>query len=185
MLNEHQRIIYQIDGLDRISAVDDAWDKFAVSNGAPELSASNIISRSLWEFISDDMTRHIYKEMLVVVRSGKSVSFDFRCDSADCRRFLKMNVSRAVNAGVQFESSTAHTELRPAQEIFRKSLKFSDDLVLTCSWCNKFKTGEHAWHEVEQAIDKLHLFDLDPAPRLSHGICDRCREEMRANLHRP
>ncbi|HEX3102036.1 MAG TPA: hypothetical protein VHQ01_09605, partial [Pyrinomonadaceae bacterium] len=163
---------------DRIVSVNDAWNAFAVANGAPELSTSKIIGWSLWSFITDDVTRDIYRKILVAVRKGKPFDFDFRCDSPDYRRFLKMKISVVMDAGVQFETSIVHLEARASQNILRTSRSFNDHLVTICSWCNMINTGENAWHEIEEAINILRLFDVDPAPRLSHGVCDACMEEI-------
>ncbi|MEQ1642888.1 MAG: PAS domain-containing protein [Pyrinomonadaceae bacterium] len=174
--------LYCIDREDRIASVNGDWDRFAIANDAPELEGAKVLGRSLWDFVADEMTRHIYQEMLMDVRNGRSISFDFRCDSPKQRRFLEMRISPASNGSVQFQTLTKNVEDRLAQGLYRISNQFSDDLVITCSWCNKIKTAENNWHEVEDAIHILKFFDLNPAPQLSHGMCDECYVRMTAKL---
>jgi len=152
------------------------WDRFALANDAPELAGQNIIDRSLWDFISGDMMRHIYRQLLVLVRSGKSIQYHFRCDSPGMRRFLNMSLTPEQDGGVVFETVVDRVEERMPQEILSRSTNEDGEIVTTCSWCKKIKTGDDAWHEVEEAVQILKLFELDPAPQLSHGMCSACFE---------
>lgn len=171
---EIEQNIYSIDHQDNLVFTNSVWDDFADSNEAPELSGTDITGRSLWDFVSGDMIRHIYQQILVLVRAGESVHFDFRCDSPDRRRFLQMNITPEPNGVVRFATLINRVEERSTQEIFRRSSTVSEDIVITCSWCKKIKTGDDTWSEVEQAIIILDLFELDPAPQLSHGMCSNC-----------
>ena len=177
-----KRNVYRIDQDDNIVSVEEAWDDFAASNDAPELEGKNVIERNLWDFVSDELTRHIYKQMTAEVRKGRSLTFGFRCDSPDQVRFLEMRMTPFSEEGVQFETFTSYIEERPPQEIFRRSSKVIDEVVIACSWCKKIKTAENVWHEVEQAIQILQLFDVDPAPQLSHGMCEDCYGKMIVKL---
>ncbi len=51
-------------------------------------------------------------------------------------------------------------------------------IVVACSWCNKIKTAENVWKEVEYAVPDLRLFEVDAVPRLSHGMCEDCRKAV-------
>lgn len=53
----------------------------------------------------------------------------------------------------------------------------SEEFVIICSWC-KLVEVESGWLEVEEAIDKLGLFDEPVLPRISHGCCSPCFERM-------
>ena len=42
-----------------------------------------------------------------------------------------------------------------------------------CGWCDRFEVdGE--WVEVEEAAQRLELFDRAELPTISHGICPDC-----------
>jgi hypothetical protein len=182
MLNSFDQNIYRIDRNDLIVSVNAAWDRHAISNDAPELTESNVVNHSLWDFVSDAMTRHIYQQMLVEVRNGKSLDFEFRCDSPDRRQFLEMRMTPLSDNGVQFETVTNYVEDRSSQELYRRSSEFTNELIVTCSWCKKIKVAENVWYEVEKAIQILKVFVLHPAPRLSHGMCEECYAEMARKL---
>lgn len=181
-MNNLERIIYRTNGDDLIVFVDDSWDQFAISNEAPELEAVKVIGRSLWDFVSDELTRDIYRQLLLDVRKGRSLTFDFRCDSPDRRRFLEMRMTPFADDGVQFETLTTHIEDRLPQELYRRTSAFIGEIVIACSWCKKIETAENVWHEVEQAVQILHLFDLRPGLQLSHGMCKACYDEMTSKL---
>src|SRR5450631_2450126 len=85
-------VSYQIDGHDDIISVNSAWKAFARSNGAPHL-AEQVVGRSLWEFVSDGTTRQVYRDLLVRVRGGRTVTFSYRCDSPSLRRYMRMTMT--------------------------------------------------------------------------------------------
>ncbi len=177
-----ERCVYRIDRDDLIVFVDSAWDRFAIRNEAPELESKKVIGRKLWDLVDDEVTRHVYQQMLAEVRNGRSISFDFRCDSPNRRRFLEMKITPFADRGVQFETVTKLVEERSSQDLYRRSPRFTGGMVVTCSWCKKVKTSENVWHEVEQAVQMLKLFDLSPAPQISHGMCEICYGEITAKL---
>ncbi|HVY72111.1 MAG TPA: hypothetical protein VHH73_19410, partial [Verrucomicrobiae bacterium] len=48
-------------------------------------------------------------------------------------------------------------------------------LVKVCSWCKRVATPK--WVQAEQAVAKLGLFELEPPPGITHGICDDCHRQ--------
>ena len=185
MQEETRQISYSIDSQDRIVHTDGSWDKFAVLNGSPDLVNSKIIGRSLWDFISDDTVRQLYRQILVHVRSGGSMRFDFRCDSPGIRRFLHMYIAQAPSGEIQFETDTYHVEQRLAPDILRSSEIHAGPVLVTCSWCKKINTSGNTWHEVERAVQIMPLFSRDSLPLLSHGICTECYSSVSKRLPRP
>jgi hypothetical protein len=105
------------------------------------------------------------------------MQFNFRCDAPSLRRFLKLRVIPAEMGGVHFETTTVKTELRPTQELFSRYRPRSGDKITACSWCNRIE-AETGWHEVEEAVETLGLFDVDPLPMLTHGICPSCYDTV-------
>ena len=167
---------YRIDNRDVLVSVFNYWDRSAIRDGASELASDAILGRNLWDFVSGDAIRHIYKKILERVRSGETLDFDFRCDAPDERRFLSIRISPAENGEVEFETRTIRLEQRPAQDIFLRHTDFTDQLVVACSWCKKIRTHGEVWQEIEQAVVILELFKSEPVPQLSHGMCPDCYE---------
>ena len=176
-MNKNATIVYRINAEDNIVYVNDAWEQFAVSNNASDITSEKILTKSLWDSITDDASRQLYREILRKVRSNKSVVFKFRCDSPECRRFLEMDIV-ADEDEVQFEIRTLKTEQRPPQKILSSDALRSDEFVEICGWCKKVDVGQENWQEVEEAVIALGFFDQEKLPQLSHGMCGDCFNTM-------
>src|SRR5262252_7273062 len=75
-----------------LARLSDAWDTFAVENNAPELVATRVVGRSLWDFVHDTTTRNLYARMIAGVRVGRTYRFPLRCDAPQFRRRLEMSL---------------------------------------------------------------------------------------------
>jgi hypothetical protein len=166
---------YSIDVSDEIVAVGGDWDRFARENDAPlELFSGNILHRSFWDFLSGAALEHVYQRIMTNVRAGECMEFAFRCDSPGLRRFLTLRMTPADDGGINFVTETICTEEREFQRVFDADADRAEGIVIACSWCNKLKTGLHQWQEPEEAVRSLALFETDPMPALSHGMCEQC-----------
>lgn len=169
-------IRYEIDAHDRLVSVRDAWAAFASANGAPHL-ASGVLGRSLWDFVSDDSTRDVYRRLIAQARTGRVVTFRYRCDAPAMRRYLKMTIRLRAGDMVEFESLTLKTEPRAAPFLPAAAQPSSGALLRICSWCSRIAV-EHDWLEAEDAIDRLRLFDTPVAATITHGMCAECIKRM-------
>lgn len=167
---------YRIDAQDRIVSVAGAWDEFAIQNKAgDELLSSKIRSRSLWDFIAGDVVEHVYRAALEKVRRGKEVQFCLRCDSPDVRRVLSLRMVPTEADGVEFVSKTVHAERRePVEDLFHPPSEGTENYLVACSWCKKFRTGSDVWQEAEEAVHTLQLFEDSRSRAISHGMCCDC-----------
>ena len=90
---------YQIDSNDVLVLVSDDWLAFARENGASELDAKFIIGRSLWDFIPDEPTQTLYRDVIATVRAtDQPIVVPFRCDSPTLRRFMRLEVRHHPDA---------------------------------------------------------------------------------------
>lgn len=166
------RLTYRIDHRDVIAAVDDAWTPFARANEAPHLA--DVLGRPLWDFVSDDTTRQVYRDLAARVRAGHEVTFAYRCDAPALRRFMRMTMRPAPHRGIEFDSVVERAEPRAAVPLFEgTSAGTSGVTVRVCSWCRRVHVRE-TWQEVEIAVDWLRLFAGGPMPALTHGMCEDC-----------
>ena len=170
-------LAYSLDHRDRIVRVSDAWTRFALENDAPELAAQRILQRSLWDFVDDPTTRHIYTELISRVRHGRTVQFLLRCDSPALRRYLQMTVTLADSSRVDFESLVVGVEPRPIQRIWDRRTIRTSAHVRTCAWCKRLDV-RNEWMEIEDALEPLRIFEMEPLPELTHGICGVCERAM-------
>lgn len=174
---DQQDVLYRIDADDTIVFVNDQWDQFAGSNDGNGVRSSEVLGRSLWEFIDGLTTQQIYRQIVKRSRAGNAVGFPLRCDAPDRRRLLRMEVRAADGGAVEFRSRVLSEEPRAALSLLDRRLPRTDDLITVCSWCEKVRV-EGRWVDVEDAIEALGLFQQDDLPALTHGICATCSESM-------
>ncbi len=174
-------VVYLINERDEIAFVNREWDRSAAANAGENLVAKRIVSRSLWDFISDDTTQQIYRDVLARVRSGRRMRFPIRCDSPGLRRFMEMDARPAEAGGVWFQVRTLALEKRPPAALLETARDHSPVLIVTCSWCKRFKTAA-GWLEVEEAISTMRLLESAVLPMISHGMCADCEGKMRSAL---
>ena len=181
LAQKHDEVHYRLNERDEIVFVNEAWDAFAARNSGGHLSSARVLGRPLWDFITDQATELLYRDVLARIRAGRLVRFVFRCDSADCRRRLEMEVSGGPGNGAEFRVRTLSEEARPPQSLFDPDRPHAEDLLRVCGWCKKVDVGSH-WVEVEEAVSVLGLFERPLLPGVTHGICESCFAEMVATL---
>jgi hypothetical protein len=105
---------YEIDAMDRLVRVNDAWSSFATANDGLHLVAHRIIGCSLWDFVAGETTRQVYKSLLRRVRDGGRSRFTYRCDAPERRRSMEMTITARLGGHVRFESRTLVVEYGPS-----------------------------------------------------------------------
>ncbi len=171
--------IYHIDAGDIITAVNDAWDEFALENEAPHLTRQGVIGRALWDFIAGAETQHLYRILFQRVRESRQpIVIPFRCDAPDRRRHMEMHLMPEEDGGITFTNRVLRLEKRPVVRLLERSAPRSSDFVTMCGWCKKLRLPDGRWAEVEEAIRSLGLFDAYPVPQISHGICPDCYDRV-------
>ena len=173
--------IYRIDEADRIVYVNGAWDEFAMENSSPEVASAKVLNRVIWEFLGDPTVESIYRKILERVREGNHASFVFRCDAPERMRRLRMSISPMPDGLVEFRTETIEMAPRLSIPLLNVDSPRPSELLVACGWCSKIRINER-WLEVENAVNNLLLFDRMAVPRLSHGICDLCYDEMIGDL---
>ncbi|MEP7075666.1 MAG: hypothetical protein ABI878_07615 [Acidobacteriota bacterium] len=179
---ERGHIAYRINDEDVIVDVGGSWDEFASENDSPDIMAKNVLGRKIWDFISDETLRHLYSQIITKVRNGTAMKFDFRCDAPDERRYLRMSIEPATGGSVQFETRQIQVTPRPPSVEFAAGTAGTGATVIACSWCNRIRTDEEEWVELEDAVERLQLFAVNPRPTLSHGICGVCKTNVMQRL---
>lgn len=174
-------VVYRIDERDKITFVNEAWDRHALEAATPGLTAPGVLARSLWDYVSDTTTRQLYRDMILSIRAGRRIRFPFRCDAPDARRFLRMD-ARALGAGaVEFRTRVLVRQERPAQLVLQAGGARREPHLRICGWCKKIPDGL-AWVEIEAAVAKMDLFASEDLPALTHGICPECEAAMNRTL---
>lgn len=180
-MNTDADLSYRINDRDEFTWVGENWAGFALSNRAPELAPELVLGRPLWQFVTDWTTEHLYRQLLVVVRAGRPVSFPFRCDAPEERRFMEMSIRPEAGGGLLFETRALSLEARPAVALLERAGPRADGpLLRSCGWCKRVDVGG-AWAEVEEAVRRLRLFEQEPPP-VTHGMCEDCFMETSRKL---
>lgn len=166
---------YSIDSQDRLITANSEWDAFALENYAPELTFERIKYASLWDFIYDTETRHIYRLILEKVRNFTvSVRLPFRCDSPDRRRFMEMEILPLEAKSVVFNTSIIREEKREPVRLLGAFVERSEQFIRMCSWCKCVILDDGSCMEVEEAVRRWELFNEPKLPKISHGVCASC-----------
>lgn len=182
-MNEPQRspvpptVTYRIDRRDQIDSVSESWTQFAnLNHGGP--AAADVVGQPLWDFVSDDMTRQVYRDLITRVRSGRTVAFSYRCDSPTARRFMRMTMSPSADAAVTFDSLTVKVEPREPAWIPAGTVR-ADYLLRICGWCKRVALVEH-WVEIEVAVEELEVLAGQSPAGITHAMCPDCFSRVSA-----
>lgn len=177
-------IRYQLDAEDRILSVCQNWREFAHRNGASNLELEMIVGRPIWEFVAGDEARHLNSLLFATARaSGRPVSFPFRCDAPDCRRYLRLEVRPLPDDALDVHAATVLEEPRPFVALLDDKTARSSDFLSICSWCKCVLLPGGEWVEVETAVRRLDLFGSHQLPQLSHGVCADCESRIDAEIN--
>ena len=175
-------IEYRIDANDRITFVSATWDSFAIANNGASMRGEAVLGRSLWDFISDDSTREIYRQALARIRAGHELQFSFRCDAPDCARLLEMTMFRAdADGGIAFKTRELSQTPRALPWTAQGDGAAAEELLRVCGWCNRVDAhGE--WVELEVALVRLRLMEYPETQMITHGMCGECPAKMMREL---
>jgi hypothetical protein len=179
-------VLYRIDIQDRLTELNDGWLAFAQASGGDSLHPSNILGRSLWDFISDAETSHLYQVMVQRLRQGgPPTRFRFRCDAPDRRRLLAMEITGDKTGSIQFSVSSVLEDPRVSLSFFEPAHARGEGLLTMCSWCKRAQLPTGRWVEIEEAVGELRLLEDSPLPGVTHGICPPCHEAVAGALDDP
>jgi hypothetical protein len=175
-------LTYVLDGAACIRAIDGPWDAFAAANGAPGLTAANVLGRPLLAFVDGSEMQMVTEMLLARARKAPVRALPFRCDSPDERRYLTLTVTARAPDLLVCSTIVERTESRPRRAVLDPAEERSpDESFPVCGWCRKSRLADGRWVEVDEAIDEMGLFTQTPLPRLTHGICPPCAELLRGS----
>lgn len=178
MPHDDRTFIHWIDADDRITAVNEAWRAFASDNDARDL-ADLVVGRRLWEFVKGPAVVAAWRMVIDHCRTARRiVTVPYRCDAPGMRRFHSMRVTAMADRGVEFASHIVEQEPREAA---RGPVAPPGELVVMCAWCKRVRMPTSDWCELESAGLRLGLTQ-DPAPSISHGMCEQCLEIASASV---
>lgn len=178
------RLVYRIDGGDRISYVNPAWSEFARANQGEAVMPERVLGSSLLESVEDPTVQQLYNAMIKRARAGQPVQFKYRCDAPDRRRTFEMDIRQVDNDEVEFISALRKEEVRPKVAVLQAGAPRDNRLLRVCSWCQQVALPDYTWVPVEIAVQKLGLLEGESFPSLTHGICEPCRANWEKEVNK-
>lgn len=172
MIKTDDSVQYRIDRDNRLCWVNAQWQIFARENDGQHLLAEKVIGKPILDFFSGKVTRQYWEKIFADVRAkGEPLVLDFRCDSPEVRRAMRMQIlPDDVGELLIISRLLSSQPLTRAVRIQRAEQRSRHTLV-RCSQCNRVK------HPLDW-LDSDALFALDQkaAPPLSviYGICPAC-----------
>lgn len=167
-------IVYELDVDNNIIAVNRLWQSFAIANNAPELSLDQVIGKPLMQYISGNITKQFWQTFLKKARTAQeALQLDYRCDSPNLRRFMRIKVYRGDNEALCFESTLMRTEPISVSIHFKRSQQRDADTKIRCSFCNNI-LYKSIWVEAESLVSGKHSVTLD----VIYGICPECQSAL-------
>lgn len=178
-------VAYQIDALDRLIEVNQAWTEFARANNGLEVLPEFVLGKSLWNFITDVTVEEIYRRLAKLAREGRDTQFRYRCDSPKQKRIFQMRILGRPGGKVEFTSTLLSAEDRPAIPLLKARSEFSGIYVRICGWCHAVAWPGESWRPLEMAAERVIGLEETELPELSHGICEACAAGMMVMMKPP
>jgi hypothetical protein len=177
-------LVYRIDAGGTIIEVNDRWEEFWRANAPHGAPMPRFVGTRLWSHVGNRTLMHFYQALVAKVRrTGNELVVPFRCDSPEARRYMEMRIRRLSAGVVEFRTLTVRQEgtgTPGTAFLTGATSRYSREFVRMCSWCRRVAAPD--WVEVEEAIRRLKLFELEEIPRVTHAICEDCGEVMRKEI---
>lgn len=168
---------YWLDFKDRIIRTNLIWDNFAEDNEGGDRSFSDeIIGKSLFSFISGDATKMYISTMIQRVRlTNKMLDIDYRCDSPEMKRFMRMKIVPEGEGVIRVEN------LMEKEEPQKKPVRFTDSnrktIIKKCSMCQKVNSNNE-WLEADE-IENIELFaEGGEEVPVIYTVCNSCNRNL-------
>ncbi len=171
-------VTYWLDEKNRIDEVsNEAWDDFARSNEGDLLVGGRVLGRPLLDFIAGDTTRMWVHALISYARLlGKQISREYRCDSPNERRFMRMDIMPVEGDRLRVDHWLVRSE--PLEAVLEFVTAVDGDSVKAhrCSICNQLEIGGF-W--VEPHPDVLAHAVPGEAMPVVYTVCPSCQEALR------
>lgn len=174
-----EQIIYLLDDENRIVNVSGSWMEFARANEGSVLGMSQVLNRPIWQFIIGEETRDIYFQLLRHVRdTGQMIEFPYRCDSPNCRRYMRMRLEPVEDQQVRFINQVM--QVTPIEMAYVPTARAYSGMINRCSICTQVQLGDE-WVEMAYAAEQ-GLLDRDTRLLYLYLVCDECKSRLQQLL---
>lgn len=184
MVLQHQPTYsYSLDETDVIVCVDRWWMAFAKENGLTDIA---VVGRKIWDFIADQPTRDLYREIHDHVRSsGNPISVPFRCDSPTLQHYMQLTVSKHDGGQLLYRSTVVRTLLQRRVTVLDSKQKRSQAFLTMCSFCKRSLIEPSGWLEMADISLNLRMYERQTVPQLRYTVCPACVSRMQREREQP
>ena len=179
---DRSAIYYKVDADDRIVEVGGGWDRFACQNDGSGAVADRVLGTRVYAHVKGEVCKTFVRTKLDAVRQlGKPIVRPYRCDSADCKRYMEMQISPQRLGGLLLEHRLVRREPLERQIRFVFSPAARRSSLLRCSMCSRVRLAGQ-WREPE--LVAKHLPAPAPAGAASvhaviYSVCADCKAAAR------
>lgn len=160
---------YELDAHDRLTAVDPAWDEFALANDGAQAKSARVLGRPLREFLTDDATLMFVDALLQATRlTRRPRTVSYRCDGpGQMRRFL-MTATPLDDGRVRVDHELQCSEARAPAPRYR----FAPAATWwRCSQCLAVREPGMPW--IPADLLPPHMLALSER-EVRYGVCGDC-----------
>jgi hypothetical protein len=169
---------YEVASDDRIVAVSDNWDGFAMENDGEDACARYVLGRPWMDFIVGQEATLLWTALVMKVRqTGLPGAVPIRCDGPSVRRFMRVRLLPRPDNSIRFCSELIREEPRDYCSLLDRECRRGDSFIRICGWCARVDV-DNEWVNLEDAIQSMRLFERNELPALSHGVCHECLERL-------
>ena len=179
-LIEHDpAIVFALDRELRIIYCNEAWDRFAQSNGGTHLKRPQPHGRCVLDVVPEPL-KHLYRQAYErVFATWQQWVHEYECSSDMVYRLFRMTVIRRPKddfiLSVNFLlEERPHGDERPGANPDSMTYGAPDDTVVMCCVCRRTRRRDR------RIWDWVPAFVKNPPTRLAHRICEACDRETRA-----
>jgi hypothetical protein len=173
----HPGFVCRINAGNVIVAAGDCWSWLL--QRSPAVDVPPFLGKLIWNHLSDTMVMHLYEALVAKVRrTGEDLTVPCRCDLPGRRLYLEMRVIPLPAGAVDFCAVKLREEPQPETAAMGQR-RIAAEMLRVCGWCKR--VGAPEWVEVEVAVRRLKLLELDEIRRVTHSICPECAEKVIRN----
>ena len=172
-VEQSPQVSFILDASLRLAYRNQAWNRFAQDNGAPELAEAGVIGTDLRSVIGNDL-RPFYLHAFETVAREKTVwQCFYECSSPDVFRKFQMRVHPLARSGWYLVINNLVNEHPHSAPIVGGLHDYvnSDGMITICMHCrcSRRATPPERWDFVPAYLDRT-------LTHVTHGLCPLCLE---------
>ena len=165
---------YLLDCDDRVTKLCPHWSEQARQRMALKLDDEMVLGRSLWDFVQGGATQRLYDTLIQQARrTGRKLSFNYRGDSPDTIRYMRMILLPGYHGIVRFRSELLHEQTRQRAVYFTHAPFPRHPELLQCSLCHRLEHNGR-WYTLDDLIRLTDAIDELMPTEVGDTVCDGC-----------